>query len=484
MKTINSKIKSENIQYKLLKEQKRISDGELEIFTNRVKTIFNKKQYIFTNKTKTFEKYATENYTKTNIKSLKYIINSLTTLKYKDSDNNIFKLEQYMKYMRKDSQGRYYIEDKENEYLKSQDNQRNKKIFSKVNYIDYIYTNNENIERIPAFITITLPSKYHFYRKKYPWIKDSTVLELNPKRGFLTLGATIEESGKLLQVINRYLSKALKTAFKRANITLDYGFIKVLEQHINKSFHLHSLGYFTKEQLEIFYKIFDNLIEKFDLERTDIQEVTRTAAEEKGLKFATPTSYIMKYLLKDQLFGEVRKYCSSFKVFTCTNFQKTNQKELDRLYSYMNNKKESNKENKQLLEKWKKDKTIPLYVQMENYIHNNIEVVYKEVENYDNDYSLKKTIDNKINEYLEEQEKLLKNHKEKYIFKEENLQEVYQNIRENFIENLTFDFIDKITICTDMKKIKKIDYMYNKHNGEFIYSHREIEKTPQIYKIN
>ena len=54
MKTIITKIKSENIKFKLEKHQQRISNGEIEVFTNKVKTIFNKKEHIFTNEVKKF----------------------------------------------------------------------------------------------------------------------------------------------------------------------------------------------------------------------------------------------------------------------------------------------------------------------------------------------------------------------------------------------------------------------------------------------
>jgi len=510
MKTIITKIKSENIKFKLEKHQQRISNGEIEVFTNKVKTIFNKKEHIFTNEVKKFNLITKINYSKTNMKSLKYAINNLCILKYEDSTNNIFKLDQYMKYMRKDSNGNYYLEDEKNEYLQSQDKQRNQKIFSKVNYIDFVYTTGENGERIPAFITISLPSKYHFYKKKYPHLPKSTILIPNPKRGFSTLGATIEATGKKLQEINRYISKMLKEYFKRAGITLDYGLIKVLEQHSNKSFHLHALGYFTKEQLEIFYKVFELAKEKFDLEQTDVREITREGAEKDNQKYATPTSYIMKYILKDQLFGEVRKYCSNFKVFTCTNFQHTNQKELDRLYSYMNNKKKSNKENKKILEDWIADKTIPLYYKMEQYLQDNFIVEYKKVENYDNDRSLKKIIDKKVEEYIEDsnkevldthyqvlkmceelgidnekrQDELLLQAKEKLLASEENLQKMFEDLKYDFIDNITFDFIDDIVICDRMKMIKKIDFIFNKHTGEVIYySDRKITKTENMYKI-
>lgn len=218
-------------------------------------------------------------------------------IKFNKVSNNSFLVNEFNKlketiYIKKST----YAYKKQNDYLKKyvlRDKKSNKCILLKKdivkdfnNYKNLTYLKTKELERVckcnnlePMFITITLPSKYH------PFKKTAGKYILNENFEFVAIEQRITLGYKELNKIFREFYLNVKNNKKNKQLK----FIKIIEPHKSLIPHLHRIVYINKGTLESFKNQFETIIKKYELKQTKIEELT----EAKG------SSYIIKYLLKN-----------------------------------------------------------------------------------------------------------------------------------------------------------------------------------------
>jgi len=243
---------------------------------------------------------------------------------------------------------------KKGKFLDNKQLQYASKKVAKALYIEYY-----NQDKNRLFLTLTLPSKWHYYTKKGK-VK-------NPSCQFKNYEESIQESLKQLNIINRTLHKKinleLKRFYKRQGRKYEsYDYLKVLEYHFSMTGHYHSVIYGSDEQVEIIKKQYEKIVEKFELEETKCDDIENI----KG------SSYVYKYLLKNSLppeddnkdnslFNKYKSYFHNIRIFSSSNFKNTNQAEIDKAYKYISKYKPN------IMKLLKKSK-LPLYVSLEELI--------------------------------------------------------------------------------------------------------------------
>ena len=130
--------------------------------------------------------------------------------------------------------------------------------------------NEQSLEQglVPIFITLTLPAEYHPSSKEY-----------NPF-------TTIKDGYDKLLEIFRALYHEFYIDRKRVK---NLKFIRVVEPH--KSFipHLHAVIYVQKENVDKFYKHYNNTVKRFELKQVDFKKLDEA-------KYAV--TYLLKYVQK------------------------------------------------------------------------------------------------------------------------------------------------------------------------------------------
>lgn len=165
-------------------------------------------------------------------------------------------------------------------------------------------TKEEDLE--PIFITLTNPSQYH------PFItsKDKTkFVGLNPNFNFLNLEDSVDES---YNNVNKIFREFYKNVKKRENKSMK--FIKMIEPHRSLICHLHRILYIKKGTYLNVEEKFNRIKEKFELEQCKLERLT----DSKG------SSYIIKYLLKNNKTEDIRKFDGykknhNIRIFTMSN---------------------------------------------------------------------------------------------------------------------------------------------------------------------
>ncbi|MCT7406389.1 replication endonuclease [Aliarcobacter cryaerophilus] len=176
-----------------------------------------------------------------------------------------------------------------------------------------IYLKCKELERItkeedlePIFVTLTNPSEYH------PFItsKDKTkFVRLNEKFNFLNIEDSIDES---YINVNKIFREFYKNVKKRENKEMK--FIKMIEPHRSLICHLHRILYIKKGTYLNVQEKFERIKEKFELEQCKLERLT----DSKG------SSYIIKYLLKNNKTEDIRKFDGykknhNIRIFTMSN---------------------------------------------------------------------------------------------------------------------------------------------------------------------
>ncbi len=244
-----------------------------------------------------------------------------------------------------------FQEKNEGQFLNQQDKVYSYKKLAKVKYLEYIYKDKEKV-----FITFTLPSEYHKYKK----IGNNLIENENYKGGNYI--DNIESGLKRLNEIHDYFYKLLKkyvARYIKKNPINDFeniqeiGFIKILEPHKNLQGHLHSLFYIDKEFLEILDNVYNLTIKKFELIQT----------KKEILKNAKSSTYLNKYLIKttrsdERFYNEYKRYFSNTRLFTSSNYKYTSQEKIDIIYKYLS------KNRPNLIKNYKKSNK-PLYYFLE-----------------------------------------------------------------------------------------------------------------------
>lgn len=176
-----------------------------------------------------------------------------------------------------------------------------------------IYLKCKELERItkeedlePIFITLTNPSQYH------PFItsKDKTkFVGLNENFNFLNIEDSVDES---YNNVNKIFREFYKNVKKRENKSMK--FIKMIEPHRSLICHLHRILYIKKGTYLNVEEKFNRIKEKFELEQCKLERLT----DSKG------SSYIIKYLLKNNKTEDIRKFDGykknhNIRIFTMSN---------------------------------------------------------------------------------------------------------------------------------------------------------------------
>lgn len=390
------------------------------------------------------------------IKFHKSIKNDLLVNQYKELFNN--------KYIRK-SKSSY---NKQNKFLnklvfKNLDNGNYFNIEKDLikdfnNYKNLVYLKTLEIERIskeldliPIFITITLPSIYHPFKK----LNNNTYIK-NKNFQFIEIEERNKKGYKFLNKIFRefYLN------VKNNKINKDIKFLKCCEGHKSTVPHLHRIIYINKNSFESFNKQYEKICKKYKLRQNKIEK----------LKDSKGSSYIIKYLLKSFQEEEIQKIdgwkkLHKIRIFTMSNLP-LNTSIFKKIYY-------SNKEhNLFILEKIKK-KEINYKNLFEYYYKNTkVEKIYKDKN--------KKILKIDITEYSKNsrfhfKQVIKRENKKRYIKKlvktETNLLKDF-----SFIKNLYYlNKNEKTQTIYKINKKIKIDYLIN----GFIY---DLDLYEEFYK--
>lgn len=144
---------------------------------------------------------------------------------------------------------------------------------------------NENM--CSVFITLTLPSAYHPFRS-IKTAKGRLYVEDNPDFMFDSLKEAVSYGYKELNRIYQTFYKRLKNYVKS-----DLYYIKAIENHQTMIPHLHLVLYFPFDYLDRVKGLFKRVVEHFELNRTDIEEVSF----KEDINYAS--KYLLKYIIKD-----------------------------------------------------------------------------------------------------------------------------------------------------------------------------------------
>lgn len=288
----------------------------MKVIQDKINKLIERKDYRFKD-IEHFNDVIDIEYSKKNIKSLKHTIFNLLPLKKQGTNNHILNIENFSKYL-KVKDNKIIIEDNNNTFLKEKDNKKVLKYYGKMNYIDY-----KNIDKIKVFITFTNPTQYHYYKTNK---KGKLIKNVNCKCD--NLGMVIDNSFINMNLILRAYYKEVKKVLKRKGLDTDFNFVSVLENHKNLSIHSHNIYYMTKEQIEIFKHCYKLIKKRYKLKQCKFLI----------LKTSKGSSYLMKYLIKDnesEFYKKYRSFYSKYRFFKCSNISKYSQKVLDITYQYL-----------------------------------------------------------------------------------------------------------------------------------------------------
>jgi len=356
---------------------------------------------------KDLEHVVNVSYKEKNTTMIKFYINNLVTLKDKKTNQHIFKINDFMKYV-KVVNNKFIIDDDENEFLTTRGNKDALKFYSKVKYFEYM-----NSDKEPLFLTFTNPSQFHFYK----YNKTKTKLIKNYKCSYDSLGETIDNSFININKIKRDYYKLVKEYLKRKGMSVNFDYISILEAHANRSIHNHQVIFISKDQISIFKQAFDVIIRRHKLKQTRFIIIDRTKSK--------PTTYLMKYLLKttqDNFYKKFRKYFSKYRFFTSSNIGFYNQNVLDIIQRHLKTNELST------YNKYLKDSK-PLLVSIIEHIQDNYIVNYIEDDYIVNNYD-------RLKEFL------------KFIKTNKNYNDSY------LLEDYCLDNLDVVSRLIDKKTIK------------------------------
>jgi hypothetical protein len=328
------------------------------------------------------------------------------------------------------------------------------------NYKNLTYLKCKELERVskeeelkPLFLTITLPSSFHPFRKN----KQTEIFRINPNFKFLTLTERIEKGRKELNEIFREVYKNIN---KRENKGIK--FIKIIEPHKSLMVHLHRILYVKMDNIEQIKKTFLKVIKKHKIIKYDFEE----------LKKSKGSSYIIKYILKNFEREELRKFDGYRKKHKIIIFRMSNLELNTDIFKKLYYSKENKEVNKQVLYyiKTKRSKYENLY---QYYTQN----TYVKITKIDDFKEMKTNILNEKIKKLELKEikfkedfkflKLIKELKEEFkedLKKYENFKTVKIKKRNNLKTNLfyRFKFIKNVKINTKQTNKKIIDTIEEK----------------------
>ncbi|MFA5687492.1 MAG: replication endonuclease [Bacilli bacterium] len=144
---------------------------------------------------------------------------------------------------------------------------------------------------VPVFITLTLPSRFHPFQS----------IKHNGNRNYVALNENFEFKSieEAISTGYQYLNHIYRTFYKRVKLEVkELLYIKVVEQHKTLIPHFHILFYVKKEKNKIIQKIFDNIINEFELIQTDLEFIGEELQEVDANNVKTGINRVSKYITK------------------------------------------------------------------------------------------------------------------------------------------------------------------------------------------
>ncbi|PWE22553.1 replication endonuclease [Aliarcobacter skirrowii] len=138
-----------------------------------------------------------------------------------------------------------------------------------------------------VFITLTLPSKYHPFRS-ITTSKGRLYVEENKEFAFNSIKEAVSNGYKELNSIYQIFYKRVKNYTKN-----DLYYVKAIENHQTTIPHLHLVLYFPCEFFDVVKATFSRVVEYFQLNRIDFEEVSF----KENINYAS--KYLLKYIIKD-----------------------------------------------------------------------------------------------------------------------------------------------------------------------------------------
>ncbi len=138
-----------------------------------------------------------------------------------------------------------------------------------------------------VFITLTLPSKYHPF-KSIATKQGRLYVEENKDFAFSSIKEAVSCGYKELNNIYQTFYKRVKNYVKD-----DLYYVKAIENHQTTIPHLHLVLYFPLEKFDFVKAVFKRVVEHFELNRIDFEEVSF----KENINYAS--KYLLKYIIKD-----------------------------------------------------------------------------------------------------------------------------------------------------------------------------------------
>lgn len=391
------------------------------------------------------------------------------------------------------------------QFLFQQDKEYAYKKYSKVKYLEYI-----NKDMDGRFLTFTLPSEYHMYRRKKnisetSHTKDLNNWEKNPKYSGINFEDNIWKSMDLITKISSRFSNLVRmnlqitirkeameltnrdinnliTKFNKDDLkmirkdmyqrhldALSYksDYIKIIEPHNNLTPHLHILQFFREEHKEVVINRFKEVINEFNLYRKS-QKVIDVDKSKGNI-----SSYISKYLLKNldmdlddeevyeqsNFYNFYKRYFGSkYKLFVTSDFKFANQKKIDYLYNYLK------KNNAGFLERLKYfnrefeyENGKPLYFYLEIMIkHNYVDIKEEMIKKTKIDLEM---VENVFKNFFEKEIKWTTFEMSNYIAKSKTIQYLDDNLKKFIV---SYEEKSLISMNTDRYLLKSDLPIYQK----------------------
>ena len=138
-----------------------------------------------------------------------------------------------------------------------------------------------------VFITLTLPSHFHPF-KSISTPKGRLYVEENKDFAFSTIKEAVSCGYQELNNIYQTFYKRVKNYVKD-----DLYYVKAIENHQTSIPHLHLVLYFPLEKFDFVKGVFKRVVEHFELDRIDFEEVSF----KENINYAS--KYLLKYIIKD-----------------------------------------------------------------------------------------------------------------------------------------------------------------------------------------
>lgn len=138
-----------------------------------------------------------------------------------------------------------------------------------------------------VFITLTLPSYFHPFRS-IATTKGRLYVEENKDFAFDSIKEAVSCGYQELNNIYQTFYKRVKNYVKD-----DLYYVKAIENHQTTIPHLHLVLYFPLEKFDFVKGVFKRVVEHFELDRIDFEEVSF----KENINYAS--KYLLKYIIKD-----------------------------------------------------------------------------------------------------------------------------------------------------------------------------------------